>query len=196
MEIVSSSGATPLEPDDLKGLIPRLTTREELNQFEQRNILQAVRLAQRSTKLKRDLLSSDSLTWLHRLMFNETWRWSGQFRTNQTNIGIEPHQIREQLGSLYDDAKYWAENSVCKLPEYAIRIHHRLVKIHPFVNGNGRHGRLVADLIMFYGGQDLLTWGGHKSIDLEGKVRNKYLDALRKADAGNYNELIRFALAD
>jgi Fic-DOC domain mobile mystery protein B len=196
MEINSPIGATPLEPDDLNDLIPRLTTREELNEFEQRNILQALGMAQKSRKLKRDLLSIDSLTWLHRQMFKETWKWAGQFRTRQTNIGADPHQIREQIMTLNGDAKYWLENSTYELQEYAVRIHHRLVKIHPFVNGNGRHARLVADLIMVYADHDPLTWGGSEPIDLEGKSRDQYLEALRKADAGNYDQLILFASAD
>jgi Fic-DOC domain mobile mystery protein B len=196
MEINSPTGATPLEPDDLNDLIPRLTTREELNEFEQRNILQALGIAQKSRKLKRDLLSIDSLTWFHRQMFKETWKWAGQFRARQTNIGVEPHQIREQIITLNGDAKYWFENTTYELPEYAVRVHHRLVKIHPFVNGNGRHARLVADLIMLYAEKDSFTWGGKRPIDLEGQTRNQYLQALKQADSGKYEELISFALAD
>ncbi len=119
MEIVPLAGATPLEPDDLIALIPDLTTREELNQFEQQNIFSAVVVAQRSRKLKRDLLSIDSLTWLHHQMFKDTWEWAGKFRNEQTNIGPEPHQIREQLIALYGDAKYWIEYSIYGLSEYA-----------------------------------------------------------------------------
>lgn len=196
MEIISPLGATPIEPDDLQDLIPRLTTREELNEFEQRNIMHAVGIAERSRKLRRDLLSTESLTWLHRHMFKETWKWAGRFRTKETNIGVEHHQIREQLKVLYGDAKYWIENSTYELSEYAVRVHHRLVKVHPFVNGNGRHARLIADLIMYHADQKQFTWGGHKSLDKEGKTRHLYLEALKKADANNYDDLILFAEMD
>ena len=196
MEIISPTGATPLEPDDLNDLIPQLTTREELNEFEQRNIFKAVVLAEKSRKLKQDLLNISSLTWLHEKMFKEVWKWAGEFRTQQTNIGVEPYQISEQLKILCDDAKYWIKNSTYELPECAVRIHHRLVQIHPFVNGNGRHARLIADLMMFYAKHERFTWGGHEPIDAEGQTRDWYLRALRKADAGIYDELIQFAIAD
>jgi Fic-DOC domain mobile mystery protein B len=193
MEINSPPGATLIEPDDLNDLIPRLTIKEELNEFEHRNIFKAIIAARKSRKLKRDLLNIDSLTWLHSQMFKDTWQWAGEFRTRQTNIGVEPHQIQDQLAILCADAKYWIENSTYELPVCAVRIHHRLAKIHPFYNGNGRHARLVADLMMFYNGQPEFNWGGRRSLDLEGEIRQRYLAALGKADAGNYNELIQFA---
>ena len=194
MELNPPPGATAIDPDDLHDLIPRLTLREELNEFEARNIYTAYMSARKSRKLKRDLLNIDSLTWLHHQMFNKTWKWAGQFRTRQTNIGVESHQIRDQMAALSADVKYWLENSTYALPECAVRIHHRLAKIHPFVNGNGRHARLIADLMMFYNGQPQFSWGGKSQIQSEGLIRDTYLRALRKADAGKFDDLIQFAL--
>ena len=193
MDITSPPGATLVEPDDLQYLIPNLSNRQQVNEFEQDNIFQAEEWAHKSRKLRQELLSIESLILLHRNMFNNTWRWAGQFRTRQTNIGVEPHQIRQQLATLCDDGKYWLENSTYELEECAVRVHHRLAKIHPFVNGNGRHARLIADLMMLYARQPQLSWGGHKPLDL--KTRQKYLTALQKADNGSFDELIKFATA-
>ena len=188
-------GATPIEPDDLTDLIPSLKTRQELNEFEQRNIAKARAWARRSRKLRKDLLNIESLKLLHKMMFDETWKWSGRFRTRQTNIGVEPYQISNQLANLCADAKVWIEHKMFSSTVFAIRFHYRLVSIHPFINGNGRHARLVADLLMIYASEPPFKWGG-KSLDVEGETRAQYLAALKKADRGNYDELISFALAD
>lgn len=188
-------GATPIEPDDAKDLIPGLTTRQELNQFEQRNIAKAMLWARQSRKLKQNLLDIESLKLLHLMMFDETWKWAGRFRTREANIGIAPHQIPTSLVNLCNDVKFWIENETYPVTEYAVRFHHKLVSIHPFKNGNGRHARLATDLLLIYASHPTFTWGG-KSIDVEGTTRTRYLAALRKADAGNYKELIRFAIAD
>jgi Fic-DOC domain mobile mystery protein B len=187
--------ATPIEPDDLQFLIPKLRTRAQLNALEQRNIVGAKVEAQRSRNMRRSLINVESLTKLHFLMFNEVWTWAGTFRTRASNIGIDAHQIRDQLAALCADAQFWAENNTFPLDQRAIRLHHKLVKIHLFPNGNGRHSRLVADLMMFYGKQPEFSWGG-ASLDVGGKTRARYLAALRKADSGNYNELLEFAVSE
>lgn len=194
MELNSPPGATPIDIDDLEDLIPRLTLREELNEFEERNIYIAYIAARKSRKLKHNLLNIDSLTWLHHQMFNKTWKWAGKFRTRETNIGVPAHQIRDQIAILCADAKYWLENSTYSLTEYAVRIHHKLAQIHPFVNGNGRHARLIADLIMLYNKQPELNWGGKGQMETESLIRERYLKALKKADGGKYGDLIKFAL--
>ena len=127
-------------------------------------------------------------------MFDETWRWAGQFRQSGKNIGVEPHQIITQLGNLCADGKYWIENKSFATDEIAVRFHHRLVSVHPFANGNGRHARLVADLLLLYAKLPALTWGG-QSLDVEGATRSEYLSALRRADKGNYKQLLDFARA-
>jgi Fic-DOC domain mobile mystery protein B len=184
--------ATPLDLDEAAGLKPDLTTRAELNSFEQANIAQGIRWARKSTKLKRSLLTVDSLKLLHRQMFGDTWTWAGQFRTSGKNIGVEPHQIQTELAKLCGDGQYWIINKTYLMDVCAIRFHHRLVSIHPFSNGNGRHARLVADLIMYFAKEIALTWGGD-SIDVEGVTRAAYLGALRAADSNDYSLLISFA---
>lgn len=185
-------GATPLDPDEAAALKPGLTTGRELNAFEQANITQAVAWARKSRKLKSSLLSIDSIRLLHKRMFDDTWKWAGNFRTTGKNIGVEPYLIQSQLATLCGDGNYWLENKTFPIDICAIRFHHRLVSIHPFPNGNGRHSRLVADLLMIFSGKSPFTWGG-ASIDFEGNTRTNYLNALRSADKGNYELLIEFA---
>jgi Fic-DOC domain mobile mystery protein B len=125
-------------------------------------------------------------------MFDDTWVWAGKFRTTGKNLGVEPHLIQTQLANLCADGKYWIENETFPTEICAVRFHHRLVSIHPFPNGNGRHSRLVADLTMHYAGKPPFTWGGY-SIDVEGRTRTDYLHALRLADKGEYSALVEFA---
>lgn len=187
-----SDGATPLDPDEANGLKPPLRTREELNIFEQANIAQGTLWARKSRTLKNDLLCINSLKLLHLKMFGDTWKWAGMFRISGKNIGVEAHLIQPALLSLCGDTKYWIENEVFELDVVAIRLHHRLVSIHPFSNGNGRHARLVADLLMHYAKREPFHWGSFR-IDLEGETRKLYLAALRDADKNNYESLIKFA---
>jgi Fic-DOC domain mobile mystery protein B len=187
-------GSTEVDVEEAAALIPGLLTRDELNAFEQRNIAKAAIWARTSRKLKKSLLSIDSLKLLHKNMFDETWRWAGSFRTTGKNIGVEPHQIQTQLRVLCDDATYWFENKVYPVQECAVRFHHRLVAIHPFPNGNGRHARLAADLLLIYSGEKPFSWGG-QSIDVEGQTRDRYLSGLREADKGRYSALLQFATA-
>jgi len=193
IELTYPEGATSLDPDEILGLKPGLRTRGELNAFEQANIASAVIWAKNSRTLKKDLLRVDSLKLLHKHMFNETWKWAGKFRTTGKNLGCDAHLITEQLAMLCDDTKYWTENNVYPQEECAIRFHHRLVSIHPFPNGNGRHSRLAADLLLHFNRKTFLAWGGN-SIDVEGAVRTEYLQSLRAADNNKYDALIKFAL--
>ncbi len=185
-------GATPLDPDEAEGLIPGLTTRGELNAFEQRNIARAVAWSRSSKKLRSTLFEFESLKLLHKRMFDETWKWAGKFRLTGKNIGVEPAQIQMQLHVLSADGNYWLDNQIFAIEECAIRFHHRLVSIHPFPNGNGRHARLVADLLLYYSSKRVFSWGGD-SLDVEGTTRQRYIQALQKADAGNYESLLNFA---
>ncbi len=141
---------------------------------------------------EKSLLTIDSLKMLHRRMFSDTWVWAGQFRTTGKNIGVESYQIQTQLAQLCADGHYWIANKTYSLDICAIRFHHRLVSIHPFPNGNGRHARLVTDLILYFAKESPLSWGGN-SVDVEGATREAYLAALKAADRNDYSLLISFA---
>jgi Fic-DOC domain mobile mystery protein B len=185
-------GDTPLTADELQGLIPSLTTQRELNEVEFANIMSGRRWALSPRRLARsDVLNVSYLLQLHQHMFNATWRWAGKVRTTEKTIGVVPHKILSDLGALLGDAGYWMENASYPPDELALRFHHRLVSIHPFSNGNGRHSRLAADILALKLGRPIFPWGGASPND-EAR-RKEYLAALRSADGQDYSLLIAFA---
>jgi Fic-DOC domain mobile mystery protein B len=190
------SGATPLTPDDAKGLIPKgISTRGHLNQFESANIQQALIWAIKSKKQKpSDLLNIDCCLKLHKKMFDKTWIWAGKLRRYEVNIGnTPPEQVSVQLKNLCDDAQAWIEFKAYSYDELCIRFHHRMVYIHPFPNGNGRHSRIMADLLLKSLGEHFFTWGNKANLTTQTKSRAKYLSALRAADKGDFKNLLTFA---
>ncbi len=191
MALSYPEGATPLDADAARGLIPGLTTQGELNEFEARNIAEALKWARRSRTLKRDLLTITALCELHRRMFNRTWEWAGRFRRTDTNIGLPWHQIPEAVRNLCDDVAYQVERGDGQWDDLAIRFHHRLVVIHPFPNGNGRHARIATDLLLQIHTEEPFTWGSD-SLIRNGTARQEYLAALREADRGEFRRLTAF----
>lgn len=186
------SGNTPLDEDEAADLIPaHLGTRAELNAWEQVNISQAVDWLGQRRREPLSVLNASFLFELHRRMFGETWRWAGRPRTTEKNIGVAPHQIAEALRNLLADTLYWIEHETFSTDEIATRFHHRLVAIHPFPNGNGRHARLAADVLLESLGAAPFTWGS-ADLDREGGARSRYLDALRQADKGSLTQLQAF----
>jgi len=181
-------GATPLDPDEAEGLIPDLLTRGERNAWEQANIVKAEGWVFRR---RRDVLTIDFAMQLHRRMFDETWTWAGKFRRSDNNIGVPWHTISVALRELLDDAKYWIENGTYSLDESAARFHRRLVSIHPFPNGNGRHGRLMTDVLARSNGAEPFTWGRDNPNAFR-RARILYLAALREADGGTIGPLLGF----
>ncbi len=180
---------TPLSPEEREGLIPSyITLRRELNEAEQANITAAERWA---FSRKRDVLDEVFLKQLHGRMFGDVWRWAGKYRATGKNIGIDAWQIGMQLRQLLDDIRYWQENRTYVPDEIAVRFHHRLVWIHPFPNGNGRHARLAADLLLKSMGRDRFTWGQGNLVDI-GKVRSDYIGALQAADGHEFGPLMAF----
>ena len=189
------AGATPLTPDDMKALIPfGITTRGQLDQFESRNIQQALLWAMRGTKKPQDLLTIDYCLKLHKRMFDQTWGWAGQFHQREVNIGNTPPEIVSvRHRDLCDDAKSWIEFATYPTDEICIRLHHRLVWIHPFPNGNGRHARILADVLLKALGQPAFTWGQKANLSSLTPTRLNYLAALRQADRGDIAPLLAFA---
>jgi Fic-DOC domain mobile mystery protein B len=192
MKIEYPPGATPLDLDDWEALVPSISTHGQLNEFEAQNIQRADQWARENTRLRRELPSVATLLRLHKQMFGDTWKWAGQCRKRNLSIGIDWTQVTEQVGALCGDARCWIEAQSWRWPEIAVRFHHRLVSIHPFVNGNGRHARLAADLLLDFNGQPRLGWGGGSLIEPSAR-RAEYIAALREADAGSLDRLVRFA---
>ena len=182
-------GGTDLTEEETEGLIPSyITLRSELNEAEQANILEAEEWA---FARKRDLLEEKFLNNLHKRMYGNVWRWAGQYRTTGKNIGIDAYRIPTELRQLLDDCRYWIENRTHKPDEIAARFHHRLVLIHCYPNGNGRHARLAADLLLILMGQDRFSWGGKNLVDI-GETREGYIAALQAADKHDIGPLLQF----
>ena len=194
LEINYLDGQTPLSEEELQGLkIQSITTREELDEFEQLNIEKAIQWTIGKKMKPEDLLSEKFIKDLHRRMYGEVWKWAGTFRNSEKNLGIKPFLIPIQLKQLLDDAAFWYENKTYPPDEMAIRFKHELVSIHCFPNGNGRHSRLMADLIMqkLYS-EPFLTWGSSNLVKANDK-RKAYIKAIKMADNRDLHELILFA---
>lgn len=183
--------ATPLTIEERSGLRQaHITYRSELNDAEQRNIIQAEDWA--LARRRRDLLTDKFVKELHRRMLGDVWQWAGKFRTTERNIGIRFYEIPMALQQLLGDAKVWIEHQSYGHDEIAIRFHHRLVQIHPFPNGNGRHSRLMADLLMIQLGGDRFSWGS-TNLQSVSEVRRRYIAALQAADNFDLRPLLEFA---
>lgn len=188
--------ATPLAPSERDGLRQSwITHRRDLNEAEQENIVKGAAWARRlRNRRPADLLTVDFASSLHRRMFDEVWDWAGEYRRTERNIGIAAYRIPGEMPMLFDDVRYWVEQETYPADEIAIRLHHRLVAIHPFPNGNGRHARLMADLLIERLGEELFSWGGANLTDM-GELRAAYVAALRAADAHEIGPLLAFARA-
>jgi Fic-DOC domain mobile mystery protein B len=184
-------GATPLELDEIKGLIPtHITTKGELDALELENIARAS--AWMITIKSDKILNTDFICRLHKKMFGDVWKWAGKYRKTEKNIGIRYVDIPVEVHKLCDDAAGWLEFDAYPPDEFAVRFHHRLVFIHPFSNGNGRHARLIADLILEkIFNKEPFSWG-KVNLAKTGDVRAMYIKALKKADNYDYESLLNF----
>ena len=187
-------GQTPLEEEEKEGLlIPTIATRDELDEFEQRNIEQAIEWSIRRTFKAETIFTEAFIKTVHKQMYGEVWAWAGEYRQSNKNIGVDKWQIATALRSLLDDVKYWIEEATWSSDEIAIRFKHLLVSIHCFPNGNGRHSRLMADIVA----EQIFklphyTWGAADLVK-QGDPRQAYLKAIRSADRGDIQPLIHFA---
>jgi Fic-DOC domain mobile mystery protein B len=187
-------GQTPLDEEEKEGLkIKSITTQAELDEFEQLNIERAVEWTIHSNLKPERILTENFIKDLHKKMYGDVWKWAGEYRKKNKNLGINWTEIRIELKNLIDDTKYWIENKSFQPEEIAIRFKHRIVAIHCFPNGNGRHSRMMADIIMesiFKG--EVFHW--HQSNMVKpSNTRKTYITALRNADNGNIIPLIEFA---
>jgi Fic-DOC domain mobile mystery protein B len=187
-------GATPLSPDEKEGLKAKhIRTRGELDELEQTNITQGViKLRKKTSRIDPDdALNVSFACDLHKDMLGRVWTWAGEFRRTEKNIGIDPLFISVELRNLLDDVKAWAEFETYPGMEATLMFHHRLVKIHPFPNGNGRYSRIYAEYIgqNFFGIKQV-DWGG-ETLNVDGDIRRRYIEALRNADGGDYAPLFK-----
>ena len=196
LDLIYNDGQTPLDEDEKEDLlIKSIATRGELDEFEQQNIEDAIQWSLTRKLKSEQILSETFILALHKRMYKNVWRWAGEYRKTNKNIGVDKLEIPVALRSLIDDASYWLENNVYEPDEFALRFKHRLVSIHCFPNGNGRHSRMIADIIIEKIYQlPVFSWGS-KSLADENDSRKKYLIAIRKADKGDLELLLKFARA-
>jgi len=194
LEIKYIEGQTPLSEEEMEGLmISSITTRDELNEFEQYNIEKAIEWTLGLKITPKQLLSEKFIKDLHKKMYKDVWKWAGVFRDSEKNIGVKSYKIVVELKNLLDDAVFWFQNNTYSNEEFAIRFKHRLVSIHCFPNGNGRHSRLFADLILqkLYD-RSYFTWG-KENLNKANETRKNYIKALQEADNNYFKPLIDFA---
>jgi Fic-DOC domain mobile mystery protein B len=180
---------TGLTEEEREALIPSyITLRHELNEAEQANILEAEQWA---FARKRDVLDEKFLNNLHKRMYGNIWRWAGQYRTSGKNIGVDAYRIATELRQLLDDCHHWIESNTYEPDEIVARFHHKLVWIHLYANGNGRHARLAADLLLKSMGRKRFSWGSTNLVDA-GRTRKRYIGALQAADKHDIGPLLEF----
>ena len=194
LEIEYIDGQTPLDEEEKEGLlIKTITTRGELDEFEQQNIEKSIEWTLGRKFKQEKIIREDFVLELHHKMFGDVWKWAGEFRHSNKNLGCDWEQIGVLLKQLNDDGNYWIEHKTYPDEEIAIRYKHRIVSIHCFANGNGRHSRLMADVIINHIlGKKVFTWGGG-GLNKKGESRNNYLKAIKEADKGIIIPLIKFA---
>jgi Fic-DOC domain mobile mystery protein B len=194
-DLSNTPGQTPLTDEDLEGMIPEhIETREQLNEWEAENIKAAQRtLAARRAAL--DVLSTDGLIALHKMMFGQTWAWAGEYSKTLSQFS-DPRvprsvQLRELVGNAREMLRT-SSRTPEELDDIAVRFHHRLTQIHPWRNGNGRHAREAANEFLKSVGRPAFTWGSAGDLVPKSEIRERYIAALRAADAGDFSLLRSF----
>jgi Fic-DOC domain mobile mystery protein B len=191
-----SDGNTPIRPDEAEQLVPSISTIGELNEYEALNILQARKWAFDSRTMRStDPLEEPYVRDLHHRMFDNVWKWAGNYRQTERNVGCDPNEIVQRIPQLLANTRYWLENKTFSTDEALLRFHHQLTRIHPFANGNGRHARMIADVVAVNYGRTEFSWGAGKDLVAQGDARTRYLAALRTLDANenDVKSLLEFA---
>lgn len=194
LELEYKEGQTPIDDNEKEGLlIESITKQGELDELEQLNIEKAIEWIIHTKFRSTQILTEGFVKLVHRKMFRSIWRWAGEFRRSEKNIGVDWINIGIELKYLIDDTKYWIEKKTYSQDEIAIRFKHRLVNIHCFPNGNGRHSRIMADIIIeSIFNKEVFTWN-HSNMVKANEIRKKYITAIRDADNGDIEPLIKFA---
>lgn len=194
LELQYVEGQTPLNEEEKEGLLIKTTTTyAELDEYEQLNIENAIEWLMNQKLKKNKILTEHFIKALHKRMFGKVWRWAGEFRQSEKNIGTKWIKIRTDLKVLLDDTSYWINHDTFPPDEIAIRFKHRLVNIHCFQNGNGRHSRLMADIIVeSIFEKEIFSWHSSNMVKPD-EVRREYIKSIKLADRGDIKPLIEFA---
>ena len=188
---------TPLTEEVLEGLIPSwVTTRADFNEVEARNAVAGYDWIRSTRPTAGEILTTDFVQELHLRMFGEVWRWAGTYRRTETNIGVDWWTISVAVMRLVDDFSHrlgcGASGESAEIDLVCVEYHHRMVKIHPFPNGNGRHARACGDALAMALDRPAFSWG-RASIVTDKLTRSSYIGAIRNADEGDLETLRSFA---
>jgi Fic-DOC domain mobile mystery protein B len=194
LELLYIKGQTPINEEEKEGLrIETINSQSDLDEFEQLNIEESLQWIFAKKFKPQQVFTEKFICNLHKRMYGNVWAWAGKFRKTEKNIGVKQYQIPTQLKNLCDDALFWIENNTYTAEEIAVRFKHRIVSIHCFPNGNGRHSRLMADIIiekLFH--KKSFSWGAD-NLSKESNTRKEYLKAVKEADNNKYQPLLDFA---
>lgn len=193
LELHEPTGATPLTPDELLGLKAKhITTRGELNELEGENIIEGLTWLERRPK-SFDILTDDAAREVHKRLFGQVWDWAGVYRLTEKNIGVPVWHISTEMRTCLDDARYWRDNGTYDPLEATARLHHKLVWVHPFANGNGRWARIMADAYLATLDPDIfLDWSSSGTLTGDSDHRARYIAALRAADGFEFGPVVEF----
>lgn len=183
-------GTTPLDFEELDALLPEAAELighpvtkiavYELEQEYERAVREAFLPRAASGELPLpDLLTDWSLRDLHARLYENLWSWAGTYRLRELSIGIDPTMIAVELRATFDSLLYrWEHAGDWTAVHLALATHAEAARIHPFVDGNGRSTRLLADLVLLAATPDdepaaVFDW------DLD---KSRYISALRRFD--------------
>ena len=138
---------------------------------------------------KHHTMSEHLIRSMHQLIMQETDKeWAGVYRNANVIISgadyIPPDvlEVAHKMKQLIDWVK--GNKSNLHIIELAALLHHKLVFIHPFFDGNGRTSRIIMNLL-------LMQYGFPLVIILKND-RKKYYNVLSQADKTNYKPLVQF----
>ncbi|HCT84913.1 MAG: mobile mystery protein B [Candidatus Margulisiibacteriota bacterium] len=183
----SPYGATPI--DDYSGLkLKHINTIKELYEAEFLNITSSTSKYLLKPPSNKSFMDRIYLFKIHKTMFSQVWDWAGKKRISNKSVGIDKFQIDIEIVKLIQDFEFW-ESSNMDTIEVSSRIHHKLVYIHPFENGNGRWARLVTNIYLKQKLNRIVYWP-EQELYINNVFRKRYIHSLQSADHGNFADLV------
>lgn len=192
-KLVYEAGQSHLDKEELEGLkLSGIKDWKEIIAHESKSISKTITWTEKNQFSTEKIFSELFIREIHKRMFGDVWSWAGKYRLSNKTMGVEKTLISKELKQLFNNIKFWIESESYDPDEITIRFIHRLMQIQCFPDGNARHAKLMADIVIehvFNG--DIFTWG--ESLNNPKLQREKFLDALKKADKGKMEDLIKFA---
>jgi Fic-DOC domain mobile mystery protein B len=188
-------GSTPYE-DDISGLKlkvkpSQILTRKDVYIAEAENIRKVIMKYLTDTPTKE--IAPFNLSWmlqLHKEMYYDVWDWAGTVRKTDLSLGVDKNQIFIQLRNLCDDIIFWENNNYFDLYEIAAKIHYNAVRVHPFLNGNGRWSRMLSNIYLMQNDLNLVKWNENE-LAKNNDSRKNYIDCIKKADEGDFKDFFK-----